>query len=368
MRSRILLEIHTVCTHALRLLLKKKQALLLFALSLLFFFLLLFFLEEAKEEKSVVFIGVLDEDKTASSEMLVERIYHCDVFGVTAAPLDELLAMLAEGELTAVFVIKEGYAEALLEGEERRLITMYEAEGKGIPLLADIVAGEMMYGLCTSKGFLSYEKVMKQSGREQEMLPREAYAAYVMDFLANEEFDFSFQAGYLDREGKDANIPEQTVIYMQVIFAVLSVLLGFLAVYAVLPYADLCHGRAAKRMCALPFSKASLSVGSGIAAMFPMLLFGSAAVLLFAWKKGLPLFPGLQMFLYTTAYSGGIVIIAMLSAKLWKHAAGYQLFMLAVIAAFGTAGFLGIAGQMDWLGFSPNSVYIKAMIRCYSSG
>ena len=61
----------------------------------------------------------------------------------------------------------------------------------------------------------------------------------------------------------------------------------------------------------------------------------------------------------------------MLFAKLWKHAAGYQLFMLALVVIFGMAGFLGIAGgllpQTDWLGFSPNSVYIKAMIRCYSS-
>lgn len=371
MQSRILSEIHMICAHALRLLLKKKQTLLIFVLGFLFFFLLLFFLEEAKEEKSVVFIGVLDEDKTELSEKLAERIYHCEVFGVTMAPLDELLAMLAEGKLTAVFVIKKGYANALARGEERRLITMYEAEGKGIPLLADIVAGEIMYDLCTSKGFISYEKVMKQSGREKELLSKEAYAAYVTSFLTKEEFDFSFQAEYLDREGKGGNIPKQTVIYMQVIFAVLSMLLGLLAVYAVIPYADLCHGRAAKRMCVLPFYKASFLVGSGIAAMLPMILFGTAAVILFAWKNELPFFAGLQMFLYTTAYSGGIVIITMLFAKLWKHAAGYQLFMLALVVIFGMAGFLGIAGgllpQTDWLGFSPNSVYIKAMIRCYSS-
>lgn len=368
MQSRRISEIHTICAHATRLLLKKKQTLLVFAISLLFFFLLLFFLEEAKEEKSVVFIGVLDEDKTALSEVLMERIRACEVFGVTEAPLNELLAMLQEGKLSAVFVIKKGYEEALARGEERRLITMYEAEGRGIPLIADIVAGEMMYGLCTSKGFLSYEKVMKQSGRESELLSKEAYAVYVMDFLAKEEFDFSFQVEYFDRAGKDAAVPKQTVIYMQVIFAVLSMLLGFLAVYAVVPYMDLCHGRAAKRMRVLPFYKASVLVGSGIAALLPVLLLGTAAVVLFALKNRLPFFAGLQMFLYTAAYSSGIVMMTMLFARLWKHAAGYQLFMLAAVAAFGAAAFLGIAGQPDWTGLSPSSMYVKAMVRCYSSG
>lgn len=372
MQSRRLSEIHTIFAHTARLLLKRRQTLLVFVFSLLFFLLLLFFLEEAKEEKSAVFIGVLDEDKTVLSEALMERIHTCEVFGVTVAPLNELLAMLQEGKLSAVFVIKKGYEEALARGEERRLITMYEAEGKGIPLLVDIVAGEMMYDLCTSKGFLSYEEVMKQSGREWEMLSKEAYAAYVMDFLSKEEFDFSFQVEYLDRKGTDANIPKQTVIYMQVIFAVLSMLLGFLAVYSVIPYADLCHGRVAKRMRILPFYKTAVPIGSGIAALFPVLLFGTAAVILFVWKNGILFFPGLQMFFYTAAYSSVIVIITMLFARLWKHTAGYQLFMMAVVVVFGAAGFLGIAGGLlpgtDWLGFSPNSVYVRAMIRCYSSG
>ena len=75
-------EIHLVCCHTLRLLLKKKQTLFVFTFSLLFFFFLLFFLEDAKEEKSVVFIGVMDEDQTVLSEMLTERSYAVEVFGV----------------------------------------------------------------------------------------------------------------------------------------------------------------------------------------------------------------------------------------------------------------------------------------------
>lgn len=372
MQNRVLSEIHTVCFHALRLLFKKKQTLLVFAFSLLFFLLLLFFLEEAKEEKSVVFIGVVDEDQTESSKTLAERIRACEVFGVTEAPFEELLAMLQEGELTAVFVIRKGYEEALVRGEERRLLTMYEADGRGLPLLADIVAGEMMYDICTAKGFLAYEEVMEQAGREDEMLSQEAYAAYVMGFLTKEEFDFSFQVEYIDREGRNTGIPEQTVIYMQVIFAVLAMLLGFLSIYAVVPYADFCHGRAAKRMCVLPFCRLSVPIGSGFAALLSVLLFGTAAVFLFSLKNALSFSAVFQMFLYTAAYGSGIVIITMLSAKLWKRGESYQLFMLAVVVVFGAAGCFHIAGgllpQMDWLGLVPNSMYIKAMIRCYIYG
>lgn len=157
---------------------------------------------------------------------------------------------------------------------------------------------------------------------------------------------------------------------MQVIFAVLAMLLGFLAVYAVIPYADLCHGRTAKRMYVLPFYKTSVPIGSGCAALFPVLLFGTAAIFLFSLKNELSFSAVLQMFCYTTAYSSGIVIITMLFAKLWKHTESYQFFMLAVVVVFGAAGCFqiaeGLLPQTDWLKFVPNSLYVKAMIRCYS--
>ena len=92
MKSRICFDIHTIWRHTMRLLLKKKETLLVFAFGLLIFFGLLLTLDEAKEEKSVVFIGIADEDHTALSEKLAERISACEVFSVTKAPLTELLS------------------------------------------------------------------------------------------------------------------------------------------------------------------------------------------------------------------------------------------------------------------------------------
>lgn len=365
-------ELHAIWLHTMRLLLKKKQTLAVFALSLLFFFLLLFFLEEAKEEKSVVFLGVADEDQTALSRELAGKIRDCEAFSVTEAPLEELLFWLSQGKLAAVFFIKEGYEEAVNRGEERRLLTMYEADGMGLPLLADIVAGNMMHDICTSKGFLAYRKAMEGAGRGQEALSKEAYAAYVKEFSKKEAFDFSFAAEYVDKGGADTDAPEQAAIYMQVIFAVLAMLLWFLAVYAVTPYADLCHGSAAKRLRLLPLTRALLPLGSGGAALSAILPFGVAAVAMLSVKNGISISGSLWMFLYTAAYSGGIVIMTMLSARAFRHTAGYQLFMLVVVVVFGAAGCASIAGGllpgMDLLGFVPNSVYVKAMTRCYLRG
>ncbi|MGN0506741.1 MAG: ABC transporter permease [Lachnospiraceae bacterium] len=369
MKNRICLEIHIVLLHTMRLLLKKKETLFVFGLGLFFFFALLFTLDEAKEEKSVVFIGIADEDNTELSKKLTERISECEVFSVTKAPLKELLNLQKAGSLTAVFVIREGYETAVNAGREERLIAMYEAEGKGLPLLADIVAGEMMQDICTAKGFLTYEEVMRRAGRETELLSKEEYAAYVMDCLTKETFDFSFETEYSDRQGSNTRAPEQSVIYVQVIFSVLAILIGFLAVYAVLPYADFCHGRSAARVRALPLSKASVLVGAGGAAFLTVITFGTTAVVLLSAKNGLPVSAFGQMFLCTAAYSGGIVILTMAAATVIKSRTGYQLFLLFLIVVFGAAGFLSVADgllvQSELLRIVPNSVYVKAMIRCY---
>lgn len=361
----------TVWRQSMRLLLKKWETSALFVTGLAFFCFLLFSFEAAKQEKSVVFIGMVDRDQSVLSQKLLSDIVESEIFDVTLAPLPELLEKQKAGELSAVFVIKEGYEELVKAGQERRLLVLYEPEEDGLPFVSDIVAGKMMYDICTAKGFLQYEKMQTQHTMDSGILSYQEYADYVTEKAEGEEFDFSFHITYRDKVGNAGRVPKQTIIYEQVILAVLSLFISILGIYAVLPYAQLCHGSCAKRVQTLPLSNMVIFAGGFLAAVTLVLAFGifSVGILLLCNQELSAC--GTQMFLYTIAYCSGIVMIAMLFALAIRSRAGYQLVLLVLFLFFAAVGFAGVTEGIFLPGGTvwevPNSIYIKKMADCFAN-
>lgn len=62
-------------------------------------------------------IGWIDEDNTEFSALLLENVRALDVVWVTVGDRDELTANLQTGRLEGVFVIKEGFEDAIKAGE-----------------------------------------------------------------------------------------------------------------------------------------------------------------------------------------------------------------------------------------------------------
>ena len=62
-------------------------------------------------------IGWIDEDDTAFSHKLLERVQALEVVWVTEGDKDTLIANLQTGRLEGVFVIKDGFEDALKSGE-----------------------------------------------------------------------------------------------------------------------------------------------------------------------------------------------------------------------------------------------------------
>lgn len=364
-------ELHTAALHSMRLLLWRKETRVVFCFGLVLMSALLFFLNEAKEEKSVVYIGLSDEDRTEKSAALAERIRKLPVFHVTEDSTKELLPLLKKGNLAAVFVIREGYEEKVSRGAEEKLLLVYEPETGKFPLLSDIVAGEMMYDICTAKGWKIYEE-LAGAREDVTLLPdKNAYVTYVNSYLDDETFDFSFKTEYIDREGETGAVLENSVIYVQVIFSVLAMITGFLAVYAVMPYVELCHGKTAKRLRVLPIGKWSVAAGCGLSAFFVVAFFAALCVFVFAARNGLSAETFFCMLFATAGYSAFIVAVTLLLAGILPGAAVYQLTMLLLVVFCGTAGFLSVAegliGQGDILQLAPNSHYVKTMIHFYTN-
>lgn len=346
----------------LRLLLGSRETVLVVLFSFGIMLLLIGFMEDAKEEKSTIALGIVDEDETGLSGQLVARLKENSLFAVSVGELSEELEYLGNRKVKAVLLIKTGYEEKLSAGTPEKVITIYETEQGGVPLLRDMIAGEMMADVCIAKGYLEYRRAWQERG--EPLLSAEEYAAYVTEEMQSGRFDFCFETAYLGG-GEMQEKPEPTLIYRQLTLAVAAMLLGLLAVYACVPYYRLRHGKMAERSRLLPASAWTVWTGCTIGAVLLVLTFGMLLVVLFSLRDGT--FAGaLTRFLYTAGFCSGIVIIAMLAAGRCKTLAQYQCGMLLFVFVSGIFGMLSVFDGMlipekavDWI---PNYWYIRHML------
>lgn len=364
MKSKGWHDFYTTCGHALRLLFRSKETRIIFAVSLLLLFSLLYFVEDAKEEKSVIHIGIADEDQSRLSGALLQRVKENEVFLVSEGSLSELTDRLQRGKLAAVFLIKRGYEISIERGEEEKLITLYKTKESEIPLVNDILAGEMMLDICTAKGFIEYSKVMGET--ERTAITKEAYSEYVAQTMSEDIFDFSFQITYLSNEGRQDEEPKNTDIYRQLVLAVAALMMGIVSIYAASPYYNMCHGRASGRVRLLPANGVARLLGCTLAATVTVLFFGTVFLAVICWKdKGTP-GEFLSMFLCTAGFCGGIVLIAIFAARVCKSFTSYQLTMLVLMVLFGIVGMIsvfdGLLWQSEWLRLIPHDWYVRQMM------
>ena len=324
--------------------------------------LLIGFMEDAKEEKSTIALGIVDEDETGLSGQLVERLKENRLFTVSQGGLSKELEQLGSHKVKAVLLLKSGYEEKLSAGTPEKVITIYETEQGGVPLLRDMIAGEMMADVCTAKGYLEYRRVWQERG--EPPLLAEEYAAYVAEGMQSGRFDFCFETDYLGG-GEKQEKPTPVLIYRQLTFAVAAMLLSLLAVYACVPYYRIRHGKMAERSSLLPASAWTLWTGCAMGAVLLVLAFGILLVVLFSLRDGT--FAGaLTRFLYTAGFCGGIVMVAMLSARCCRTLTQYQCGMLFFVFVSGIFGMLSVFDGMlipekaaDWI---PNYWYIRHML------
>lgn len=346
----------------LRLLLGSRETMFVVLASFGIMLLLIGQMEVAKEEKSTIALGIVDEDETVLSGRLMDHLKENGLFAVSQGELSEELEKLRGGEVKAVLLIKEGYQQKLSEGAPEKVITVYETGQDGVPLLRDMIAGEMMADVCTAKGYLEYRSVWQERG--EPPLSKEEYAAYVAEGIESGRFEFCFETTYLGGV-ETAEKPEPALIYRQLTLAVAAMLLEILAVYACVPYYRIRHGKMAERSRLLPASAWTLWAGCAMGALLFVLAFGILLVGLFSLRDG-TLINALTRFLYTAGFCSGIVVIAMLAAGRSGTIMQYQCGMLLLVLVSGILGMLSVFGGVlipekaaDWM---PNYWYIRHML------
>lgn len=210
----------------LKTLFSDKISMICYALSVAVIVAILFGLNMHAGERSSLPIGLIDNDKSAMSSKLFERISDNSAVYVYEGSFDELYELMTDGYVNCIFVIDEGYSDKVLKGMSARLITVYAAEDNKIStVLQDVVAGAMMDDICLSKAYIAYSKA--DGVDKDNMFTYADYSDYVDKERLDESYAFSFDLSFEDgvnisKTSADIN---NSMMYQQMIALMLAMLI-----------------------------------------------------------------------------------------------------------------------------------------------
>jgi len=229
----------------MKLIFQDKMTCIVLSLSLLIFLLIINSLSLGAHDRSSVPIGLLVMDHSESAEQLTERIKQVPALYVQQGDEASLHKLLKEEQISAIFVIEEGYEKSIKAGRTKNLITMYYMEGNGATkIISDIFAGEMLYKINLYKGFNLYRSLPEDIGTQitpnlensQSAIHRfseQEYMKYAQVLTESEDFDFAFDIAMVNVEKNEeiGKILNNSIIYQQIIWGILGMLLSFVAMF-----------------------------------------------------------------------------------------------------------------------------------------
>ena len=357
-----------VMQYSLKLLLAGKRTIFLLISGLVILVTMLMSMEEVKEEKSKISVGIADQSSTELSAMVIEAMQQKDLYEIVLGREDELVEYLKNGKLSAVCVLKRSFADNLIKGKTKNLVTVYETKDSNALLLGDVLAGTMMQEICTAKGYQTLLKYQKKAGKK-ESLSLEEYRNYVKNVLTEGGTEFSFDITYVNQQNEESDKPSQSILYQQAIYAVFALMLGLLSVYAVLPFRKMKHGRLAERITTLPVYGSSVYAGSALAGLLVMFAFAVSFLICLYWKNRMEISEIFSLLICTMVYVCVIVCLMLFAAYIIKNHTVYQMGMLAMILLFGVFGFISVVdgllvpeGTAVWV---PNGWFVRKMTELY---
>lgn len=334
--------------------------------SLLIFSVVIHALTESSAIQSAIPVGFVDYDQSKESERLMERVAKVSAIRVVEKNEEELHKMLLDEMINGLFIIEDGYEDRLRKGDLEEIIKMYYIEdNKSASIIADIVAGEMIYPISLYKSIRLYEAIPFE-GKKHTALE---YQTYIEKLLADSgDFDFAFQMNF---ENPDSAFAKQepisnAILYNQLIFGILGILISFIAMFILSGVVREKEMGVRNRLRVSKFHTLQLDFGNLCASLATegiiVLLF---SILIFRQLHTLNLRIFVSAFLLMITYAAVMGGIFLLFAKLVRSIIVYQMFCSVFILITGGLGFYHLLTgfyqyiSMDLLKIIPNSWFIQ---------
>ncbi len=351
----------------LRLFFKDRITVIVLVISLLFFLFAMGQFNAEAEKRASIPIGVAAGEDTKEVRALIDRLRKLESLYIVEGSLEELLEQLSDGYIQCVFEIREGYADKISKGRSRSLIAVYHPKGDDASsILADIVAGEMMYEICLAQGYKEYESLPE---KEKEKYTRQEYEEYTASLIKDENFDFAFQFRFVDTVGGEREDGvKNSLLYRQAITAVAAMMLcavPFVAMGSI--YSEKACGIAArKRICAM--GRFAVDAGD-IAASF-ILSLGMSVVFAVCLCFGAGKEEKFFIILWTTLIFSIIMALTYYYlAKIMRGLFGFQIAGALLLLVMGCCGFCSLVEGVLidrfplWLRWIPNCVFLRSVTK-----
>lgn len=369
MRSRFLSslsDIFTVFSLRMKLIYKDMITILVLCTSVLLFGLLIRSLTVSAGDLSSLPIGIVDKDESNSSRELIAALSKTKTLRINEDSQNKLEKLLLNEMITSVFIIEKGYEKKLKSGKLKNIITMYYKEdNKSASILADIVAGEIIYPAGLYKCFHYYEQLPVENQKRS----LEQYKDYMDQLLgSSSDFDFAFQIIYQNPDNTKA--PEEplsnSVLYNQFIFGILGIMMAFIAMFILSQTVHEKNGGVEARFKSSGFHILKRDYGNMSALMvcegFISVIF-TALVIHQLKATDIKLWSSAYLLLLLNA--AAIAMVMLLVGKLIRRMPVYQVFSSALILLTGGLGFYHLLSGFyqgfidDMVKFIPNSWFIQ---------
>ena len=308
--------------------------------SILIFSIIISGLSSSAEEQSALPIGIVDYDNSSESKALLTSLHRVPAIRLVDGDESKLQKLLLDEMVNAVFIIEEGYEKKLRMGRPQEVITVYYVDSdRASSIISDIVAGEMLYPISLYKSIRMYEGL----DYDREKLSADEYEDYISNLLENStDFDFAFRMIYAnpDRSVTEEEPLSNSLIFNQIIFGILSILVSFIAMFLISGVVRDREMGVAERLKISKYHSLKLDTGnycsvilveSGIAILFSGLIYRQLGI----EDYRLYLSACLLILLYAMLLGG----IFLLIAKVVKSIIAYQMLCTILILLMGGLGF-----------------------------
>ncbi len=303
------------------------------------------------EERSSIPIGILNLDQSESSKELIKNLKKVPSFYVYEGSAEYLKELLLKEQIRAYLIIHKEYENSIQMGKTDELVTMNYLDGdESAKILSDIIAGEMLYKICLYKGYNEYQFLpwkdnsFRLDSDPGKKLSRNEYMDYVNSLMVSPDFDFAFDISMVNTDNRNTgNKIENTILYLQVIWGIIAMLLGFTAMLMSVGAVLEIETGIRKKTGITLFGPFSLDLSHFTAVLTLQSTFSIVLLASLAGKfTNLSVRQILLLFLLLELFSGVMILWFLIIGKLAGKAGRYQFIGIICILSFGFFGFLTI--------------------------
>lgn len=276
------------------------------------------------EKLNVIPIAVVDEDQSEYSRTLLDRLSKKEGFKIVTTTTEKALEMLKSNKIEEVFVIKKGFEEKIIHGENEQIIDMVKSPSSfSADFAGEVVAGEVIRFIT---GSMAADRVVKKYAGLGKPAGRELYKEVLEHVDSQWEPEPLMTINYREPEGNMLKKADRVSMPVATASSA-GIIVAFMMFYVIFSSGWLIEERrngTLKRLVSGPGALGYSFFGSICALM----LSGMLQILLFSvidkLAFGVDLFPGAWSYLIFFVYLLAVISISLFLSSILKTPAQLQ--------------------------------------------